>query len=139
MAIYGICSLDTAYLTQYYGGVNKAGGAVVTIDYSVRVNLTPDTELINYIRLNSLGVQTTGSSHFDHVFNPYAKIEGPAIIKIQGVGSAADIDGTAGFDLIRATDTSGFDAILTTASNRKFDSRIITTADGRIIRTAQNN
>lgn len=100
MAFYGIGSSETGYIGHYSGSINKSGGGVATISYELRVNPEPDVELTNFVRKHLDGVQSTGGSHFQHKFNPYLPIPGPAIIKIQGIASAADIDGDAGFDII---------------------------------------
>ena len=100
MAIYGIPSVQCAYVTRYYGSVNKAQGAAAAIEFEFMVNPTPKTELLNYLVKNTRGVQSTGNSDSTWVWSPYYKIDGPAILKIRGTASAADIDGSAGFDLI---------------------------------------
>jgi hypothetical protein len=98
MAIYGIPSTQSFYMTQFYGSINKASGAAATINYRLKVNTEPNAELINFVSKNIRGVQSTGNSDITWPFNPYLRIDGPAIIKIQAIGSAADLDGTAGFD-----------------------------------------
>ena len=100
MAIYGIPSTQTAYLIQCYGTVNKAQGAAATINFSLKFNPEPDAELINFLIKHTLGVQSTGSSYFSHYFGTYNKFVGPGIIKMQGIASAADVEGSAGFDII---------------------------------------
>jgi hypothetical protein len=138
MAVYAISSLDEAYITNFYGTINKAQGVAATIDYSLRVNTEPDTQLSNFVRESILGVQSTGSSLFSHSFFPYLRVNGPAVIKVQGIASAADVDGSAGIGIIRWTDTSGFDAVLASAKRDRGPLRIITTADGRVVRTSQD-
>ncbi len=99
MAIHGVPSVQTAYMTLFYATVNKAtasGNANITL----MVNPEPDTELLNFIVKNTHSVVIAGSSHFAHPFRPYFQISGPAIIKIMANGSANDLDVSAGFDLI---------------------------------------
>jgi hypothetical protein len=138
MAIYAISSLDKAYVQNYYASVNKAQGAAASVNFSIVVNLEPASELTNFVKKNTIGAQSTGSSHFSHNFCPYMRVDGPAIIKMQGVASANDVEGSAGFDIVRWTDTSGFDAILASNKRDRANLRILTTSDGRVIRTTQD-
>ena len=87
-------------MTNYYGAFNKAGGATVYVDMSLVVNPEPQDEPVNFLVKSTLGLQSTGSSFVDRFFEPYFRIPGPAIIKVQGIGSADDLDTSAGFDLI---------------------------------------
>ena len=103
MAIYTIPSVQTAYMTGFYGTINKASGAAATINFSLLVNPEPETELTNFLVKNTRGVQSTGNSSDTWTFNPCLKIVGPAIIKVQGKASAADVEGSAGFDIILVT------------------------------------
>jgi hypothetical protein len=98
MAIYGVPSIQSFYMTQFYGSINKASGGAATITFRLKINYNPDVQLTNFVSLNIRGVQSTGVSDDEWPFNPYKRIDGPAIVKIQGIGSAADLDGTAGFD-----------------------------------------
>lgn len=100
MAIFGVPSIQTAYMSNFYATINKASGAVASIQYNIAMNPEPDAELLNFITSYPMDVQSTGGSHFNHRFGTPEVFPGPAIIKIQGMASAADIDGTAGFDLI---------------------------------------
>jgi len=100
MAIYGIPSIQIAYMIIFYGDVNRAGGAAGLVDFSLLVNPEPDIERINFIIKHTFGLQTVGSSHVGHLFSPYKKIEGPAIIKVQCSSGANDMDISSGFDMI---------------------------------------
>ncbi len=101
MAIYGVPSVNTAYLTQWYGTLNKASGAAATINFSLKFCEDPEvgTDTAFWTK-NTRGVQSTGTSGDTWPFRPYYKIKGPAIIKVQATASAADIEGSAGFDII---------------------------------------
>lgn len=100
MAIYCLGSVETAYMTQYYGSLNKASGAVATIDFRLRVNPEPNATTTSFRTENVRGVQSTGTSDKVFPFAPYKVIPGPAIIKVQGTGSADDLEASAGFGLI---------------------------------------
>ncbi len=135
MAVYGISSLDTAYITQFDGSIRKAVGT--WIDYSLAVNSEPGDEELNFVTLKTRGVQVAGRSNDRWPYVPYLKVEGPALIKIQGIASTADTDGSAGFDVIKKTDTSGFNVLITSHSRSELDRRILTTKNGRVLITTQ--
>ena len=99
MAIYGVPSTQTAYMTNYYGSAIKAAAACRG-SVELFVNPIPDDEEINFLVKHTNGWDTTGTSYIRHDFNPYFKIPGPAIIKVQTISSAADTDFSAGFDLV---------------------------------------
>jgi hypothetical protein len=99
MAIYGVPSTQTAYMTNYYGSAIKAAAACRG-SLELFVNPIPDTEEIKFLVKHTNGWDTTATSYVQHNFRPYFKIDGPAIIKIQTISSAADTDFSAGFDLI---------------------------------------
>ena len=100
MAIYGVPSTKVAYLTQYYGTINKSSAAAGTLNLSLDVNPNPDEELINFQVKHTLGIQSNGSNYMKHEFNPYNRFDGPCIIKLQAIASANDIESSAGFDLV---------------------------------------
>lgn len=99
MAVYGLPSIQVAYMTSYYASFLKTGGPG-NVDVSVLVNPEPDSELLNFVVKHTQAIMSTGSSQFSHSFLPYFRVLGPAIIKIQGNGSANDLDISAGFDLV---------------------------------------
>jgi hypothetical protein len=100
MAIYGVPSTQTAYLHCYYASFNKSGGSAGSIDVSLRVNPEPDVERLGYLTKSTRAVQSTGTSDITHCYDPYFKIPGPALIKIQGEPSSNNFDMSAGYDLI---------------------------------------
>jgi hypothetical protein len=102
MAIYGIPSTQTAYLTGYYASANKGSPAANTVNMALLANPEPDAERINFLVKSTLGLSTTSTSVLVVRFNPYYTIEGPAIIKIQADVSADNFDISAGFDAIIA-------------------------------------
>ena len=99
MAIYGWPSTKVAYVTGYYASVLKSGGAAA-VDMSLRLNPIPDSQVAKFIVKHTLGLQTTGTSKWRHIFEPYVRFAGPAILKVQAVSSALNVDVSAGFDLI---------------------------------------
>ena len=105
MAIYGIPSNQSAYMTQLYDSVNKSGGATGAIDGSLLYNPEPDAELLGFVIKHTIGKITSGTSDGKgHQFNPYKKFEGPGILKMQANGSANNLDVSAGFDLVLVDD-----------------------------------
>lgn len=100
MAIYGFPSTQKAYLTRWYGSINKASGAVGTINFRLMFNPEPNAQLTHFSVRSERGAQSTGTSDVDWHLDLPLELAGPGIIKVQGIASAADIDGSAGFDLI---------------------------------------
>jgi len=99
MAIYGVPSIKKALMHRWACQVNKTAAAAATVNFTVRVNENPQTQTTGFLRKNDMSLQSTGSSAHEKVFNIPPVYAGPCIIKIQGIGSAADIDASSGFDL----------------------------------------
>jgi hypothetical protein len=98
MAIYGIPSTQTFYMTAYGGSIND-NTAQSRVDMELLVNETPNSSPLN-TRFTVKGhteIQNSGTSFAQYEFNPYLPIAGPAIIKLQGIASAADLDTSGSF------------------------------------------
>jgi hypothetical protein len=95
MAILGIPSTQTAYMTQLYGNTNNNNAR-----FTLLFNPEPDSELLNFLVKHTWSVLAGGTSSYIHPFNPPKVFEGPGIIKVQGYSGAANTDVSAGFDLI---------------------------------------
>ena len=101
MAIYGIPSTQSAYMTSWYGNANKSGGSATGgVDFQLIFNPEPDAEDLNFLIKHTTGIVYSGSTHFQHHYAPYNRFDGPGIFKVQAVGSAANNDVSAGFDII---------------------------------------
>jgi hypothetical protein len=98
MAIYGVPSVQSFYLTRWYCGVAKASGAAVDADFHLLVNEAPTTNLLNYLYKSDLSLQTTGTSALEKHYDNPVRFSGPCIIKVQGTASANDLDAQSGFD-----------------------------------------
>lgn len=98
MAIQGIPSTQTLYVTRFYGTINKAQGAAASINFSFLINPSPNINTVVYLIKNTRGLQNTGKSGDTWPWIPYFKVIGPAIIKVQGLANAADVEASAGFD-----------------------------------------
>lgn len=102
MAILAFPSVQTFYMTQYYaslimGGAN-GGGEGSYAEVSLLVNPRPHEVLEHFLVKPTRGLSSPGTSDFNHPFRPYRKFPGPAIIKIQSVGSVqSGLDLSAGF------------------------------------------
>lgn len=98
MAIYGVPSTQSLYLVSYELSIHDTGGTDKAVDSFLVVNEDPNVQTTNFIVKANGGAIIGGNSTYVKEFHPYFKIAGPAIVKIQGIGSAADIDCTASFD-----------------------------------------
>ena len=103
MAIYGVPSTQTAYIGRLYANFNSAGGATKSVDIALLANSDPDDQLANFRIRHTFGLFSDGTSAFSIPYWVPKVFAGPAIIKVQAVGSAADLDVSAGFDLVLVT------------------------------------
>ncbi len=99
MAIFGVPSIMNAYITRLYANTIAASTGS-EIKAFLKANLEPEAELTNFLTEHTFGLKNTGTSAFLIPFQPYKKIEGPAIMKVQVVGDANNMDISAGFDII---------------------------------------
>lgn len=105
MAIYGIPSTKTAYLTGYYATVNKAQAVPAALNVSLLVNPNPDDQTVAFVTKHTYGIQSDGSGEAYPFFRPYRAIQGPAIIKVSATANTNDVEASGGFDLILQDNT----------------------------------
>lgn len=98
MAIYGIPSIQSLYMSQFYASVLRANAATAFIDIRLLFNPSPDINTLLYLVKHTLGIQSTGGAPYAHPYRPYKKFAGPGIIKLEAVGSTNDLDVSGGFD-----------------------------------------
>jgi hypothetical protein len=126
MGIMAISSLEDAYLSSYHGGISKGQASASTISYTLKYNPEPADELLNFVNRLTRDVQSTGKTFETWPFDPPLRIAGPAIIKVSGIASQADLEGSGGFSLTKRTDTSGFTVLMDD------DLRVLTDDEGRV-------
>ena len=100
MAIYGVPSIQTAYLLRWSAALDRASAAVASIAFQLRVNENPNVQLKNFIRKDDIAVSSVADNRGEHRYAVYPKYPGPCIIKVQAIGSTTDLDGESAFDLI---------------------------------------
>lgn len=99
LCVYGIPSTQSLYLENYHASLHDiTTGAGAKITTFLAVNENPNIQTKAFATRHNLGCNTVGSATFDYAFNIPMKIAGPAIVKMQAIGSAADLDVSAGFD-----------------------------------------
>ena len=98
MAIYAVPSTQSFYLTRWRCNIDKSTGSVASCAFELRVNSAPDVNLTLFLRKHDISVQSTGTNMFESNFDIPICFAGPCIIKVQGIASAADLDGEASFD-----------------------------------------
>ncbi len=102
MAIYGIPSIQTAFMTKFDVNAHNSGNPAnpTETDFTLLVNERPDLNTLAFINKSNLGTIATGSAHIDKEYKPYKTMPGPAIIKFQAISTIADTEGVSEFDLI---------------------------------------
>jgi len=107
MAIYGIPSTQTAYMTCFVVNSHESANPATAseCDFTMFINESPDVDALpaGFLNKANIGLRTTGTLAYERCYNPYLKITGPAIIKFQAIATAADIAGVAEFDVILET------------------------------------
>jgi hypothetical protein len=100
MAIYGIPSGKTAYILRWSCNIDRTVAVNTAVDFRLLICESPNVDPKIFLRKDDISLQTGATNQFDrHYAMPY-KVAGPAIIKVNAIGSAADIDGESGFDLL---------------------------------------
>jgi len=97
MAIYGVPSGQSLFMTQYYASLNKAvknAGA----DARLVINPIPDDQPAGFIVKHTMGAVSEGSGSVGHKYDPLFRIDGPAIIKLQVTTDTANSAADGGFD-----------------------------------------
>jgi hypothetical protein len=100
MAIYGVPSVQTVFITRWSASINKATGAAAWCDFQLRVNENPNVQTTGYLRKNDISLISTASSGVDKVFQLPIKVSGPCVIKVQATASVNDMDAKSAFDLL---------------------------------------
>jgi hypothetical protein len=102
MAIYGVSSTQTAYLTAFYASINRAVATAqgnIALKWCFDVENQPKVFQIKH----TLGLSTSGSSAIVQTYNPYSAFAGPGILKMAVTTGQNDCDVSGGFDLILVT------------------------------------
>ncbi len=105
MAIYGIPSTQTAFMTSFDVNAHNSGNPsqVLEVDFDLLINEHPDVDETTaaFLIKANVGLIESGSMLFGKTFDPPLSIPGPAIIKFQAIATdVADTEGVAEFDLI---------------------------------------
>lgn len=99
MAIYGIPSIQTAYMTKWRHSINKSSGAAADATFYMVYNPNPDDLTTGFIVKDINGLQTDGITSQEFEYMPPKVFEGPGILKIQSESSVNDLDGDSSFDM----------------------------------------
>lgn len=102
MAIYGIPSTQTAYITNYVDNAHNTGNPSTNVesDFEMLVAERPDLNPSAFTNKSNAGIIADGTIYINRRYNPYKVVAGPAIIKFQAVATLADTEGSVEFDLI---------------------------------------
>lgn len=97
MAIYGIPSIYTFFMDQFYASFLKGTGAAAVATISLLCATDPENQPGVFIDKHPDGLNKTGTSNHDHSYPVPKDFPGPHILKVQGETDAADSIVTAGF------------------------------------------
>ncbi len=90
---------QTIHLSSYYASILRANLSTseVHADLSLLAWLNPPVNPEAYILARTIGFGSRGSNPFSQVENPYFSCPGPCVVKMQAIGSIANLDISAGF------------------------------------------
>lgn len=102
MAVYGVPDTQDLYIPCLSFSVLRAnlGTGERHIDMRLLANEFPDDQTDVYIEKESWGCGTRGSNPTHIPFDPFYKIEGPCIVKMQAAASDNNCDVSASFGII---------------------------------------
>jgi hypothetical protein len=98
MAIYGVPSTQTAYMTSFY--VNVERDSPQGADFLVKLLWCFDVENQPKVFQVRHTISVEVGQDIQHKYDPYNAFVGPGILKIQGTSNANDTLANGGFDLI---------------------------------------
>lgn len=97
MAIYGIPSTQTLYLTKFYAGIERdspvGATALITLEWCFDVENQPTVFQVKHT------ISLTVGAPYNHPFNPYNAFAGPGILKLQVLSGDDNTIADGGFDL----------------------------------------
>lgn len=100
MTIFGIPSNQTAYMNNIYCSLLKSNiGASAQTDIALKFASFPTSQLNVFLTQHTTALMSTGTSSYIHPFEPPKIFVGPGILKITALGSTANLDVSAGFDI----------------------------------------
>ena len=99
MAIYGVPSTKVAYMTSFYGSVERDSPTGAELTMKLLYTMDIETAPTLFLTKQTIGATDTGPP-FSMPFHPYKSFRGPGIIKIQASSDNADTFVDAGFNLI---------------------------------------
>jgi hypothetical protein len=97
MAIYGVPSTQSFYMTRFYAYMNDSI-STTRVDVQLRANENPDVQRTNFINKYDMQLANAGVSALDSYYEIPIKFAGPCIIKVHATSNSADTDMSAGFD-----------------------------------------
>jgi hypothetical protein len=100
MAIYGVPSTQTAYLTAFYALVGRVSPSGVDVDVSLLYSFDVENQPAAFLLKFPAALERDGLPYLNHHFIPYYKFEGPGILKLQVNANANDTYTDGGFGLI---------------------------------------
>lgn len=102
MAIYGIGSVETAFICCYQINAHNTANPSTPMeaDFTLLINERPDLDTTVFLNKANGGLISTGTSDITRHYRPMMKVEGPAILKFQALSTLADTEGVAEFDVI---------------------------------------
>lgn len=99
MAIYGVPSVQKALLHRWSVNIDRTTGVAVAVDFRLRVNENPNVQTTGFLRKDDISLTSTGTTVLERFYKVPPVFAGPCIIKVQGISTAADVEGESGFDL----------------------------------------
>ncbi len=96
MAIYKVSAIDNGCLIGFYVGMNRASPNNGLVDIFLKVK--PPGEVWQVKQVN--GLMSTGTTAFQHIYNPPKCFDPLTIIKMSAIGQTDSNDISAGFDLV---------------------------------------
>lgn len=97
MAIYGIPSTQNFYMTKYWVSTEKVTASVESVEARIFVNDYASNELTAFKQIHAQQLTTEGTSALEFIFDCPLIVTGPAIIKLNCLSTAADMNTSGGF------------------------------------------
>lgn len=98
MAIYGIPTGQSFYMTRLGCSISKASSTATDGIFIIRHNRNPDVQTTWFYEVNELSLQSTGTSSLQKTYEIPLRFDGPSLIKITGLTSASDVEAVVSFD-----------------------------------------